>query len=73
MFLKEGETAQWRQQYGQQFQQAVTHFKQTRFDIFWKDYIKFLLIGAAAVGMMGAYLKRNVQFPLFAAVLLGFW
>ncbi len=71
MFLKDGETAQWRQQYGQQFQQAFNHITQTRFDIFWKDYIKFLLIVAAAIGITGAYLKKNIQFPLFAALLLG--
>ncbi len=71
MFIKEGETAQWRQQYGQQFQQAVNHIKQIRFDIFWKDYIKFLLIAAASVAVMGTYLKRSVRFPLFAALLLG--
>jgi hypothetical protein len=71
MFMREGETAQWRQQYGQQFQQAVNHFKQTRFEIFWKDYIKFLLIAAASIGTTGAYLKKSIRFPLYAALLLG--
>ena len=71
MFLKDGETAQWRQQYGQQFQQAFNHITQTRFDIFWKDYVKFLLIAAATIGITGAYLKKNVRFPLFAALMLG--
>ncbi len=71
LFIREGETAQWRQQYGQQVQQAINHFKQTRFDIFWKDYIKFLLIAAASIAATGAYLKRNIRFPMFAALLLG--
>jgi hypothetical protein len=71
MFLRDGETAQWRQQYGQQFQQAFNHFKQTRFDIFWNDYIKFLLVGAASLAATGAYLKRSIRFSLFAAFLLG--
>ncbi|RPH36068.1 hypothetical protein EHM92_05130, partial [bacterium] len=71
MFMKEGEPAQFRQQYGQQFQQIIVRVKQARFDIFWKDYIKFLLIAAASIAVTGAYLKKSVRFPLFAAVLVG--
>jgi hypothetical protein len=71
MFLREGELAEWRQKYGQQFQQAANQMKQLRFDVFWKDFIKFLLIAAASTAVIGAYLKRTVQFSLFAALLLG--
>jgi hypothetical protein len=71
MFIREGEVAEWRQKYGQQFQQALTQMKQLRFDVFWKDFLKFLFIAAASLAVVGAYLKRTVQFSLFAALLVG--
>ena len=71
MFVKEGELAEWQQKYGQQFQRAAAQMKQLRFDIFWKDFIKFFLLAAASLAVTGAYLKKSIQFPLFAALLVG--
>ncbi len=70
MFMKEGEMAQFQQRYGKQVQQAIAQIKQIRFDIFWKDYIKFLLIAGASIAVTGAYLKKSVRFPLFAGLMV---
>ena len=67
MFLKEGETERYRQQYGQQLQQVITYLKQTRFDMFWKDFVKFALIGAASAGMVAAFLTGKVKSGFFSA------
>lgn len=60
MFHKEGELAELKQQYGAQAQQALAQFRRMRFDLLWKDYIKFAMIGGASLGLVIAYLKRKV-------------
>ncbi len=70
MFLKEGEIERYRQQYAQQLQQVIAYLKQTRFDLWWKDFIKFTLIGAATAGVVAAYLKNKLQPGMFGAALI---
>ncbi len=69
LFLKGNEPAEFRQQYGAQAPQAIAYFKNLRFDIFWKDYLKFLLLAAAAAGVAGLYLRRKLS-PAWAATAL---
>jgi membrane protein YfhO len=60
MFQKEGELAELKARYGPQAQQALAQFKRMRFDVLWKDYIKFAVIGGATLGLVIAYLRRKI-------------
>ncbi len=71
LFLKDGEAAQFHRQYGARAQDALAQVKQLRFDILWKDYIKFLLLFVAAIGIIAFFLKKKVSAALFAAVIIG--
>lgn len=70
LFVKDGEVAQLKQQYGAQAQQAVQYFKQLRFDIFWKDYVKFLVFVAAISGAIALYVRRTISATTFGVVLV---
>jgi hypothetical protein len=70
MFNKEGEMALLRNQYGVQAPQALEYWKKLRFDLFWKDYIKFAIIASATLGLIIAYLKRKVRLTTFGFGLL---
>jgi len=61
MFQKTGEFQQLRQAYGAQASQAVAELKKIRFELFWKDYVKFAVIAGAGIGLVIMYLKRKVQ------------
>jgi len=41
MFLKQGQGEQIRQQYGARAPRAIAQLRQARFEILWKDYVKF--------------------------------
>ncbi len=69
LFLREGEVAELQRQYGTRTQSVITQIKQIRFDIFWKDYLKFLLLAAAGTGVAAMYLKRNLR-PAFFSILM---
>jgi hypothetical protein len=71
LFLKDSEPAMFRQQYGAQAQQAIAFFKQQRFDIFWKDFVKFLALTAASAGVAAWYLRRSLGPALFGTVMVG--
>lgn len=70
MFQKEGELGSLRQQYGGQASQALGQLKQLRFDLFWKDYVKFTLLGGVAIGLLVAFLKRKIQPTSFILALI---
>jgi hypothetical protein len=70
LFLKEGEVAEFRQRYGTQAQQAMVQIKKMRFDVFWKDYVKFSLLAMALTGLVYAWLKGKVRARTFATVIV---
>ncbi|MBI1803931.1 MAG: YfhO family protein [Ignavibacteriae bacterium] len=70
MFQKEGEMQQLRQQYGAQASQIVGQLKALRFELLWKDYVKFAIVTGAVLGLVIMYLKRKVQMMSFALGLL---
>jgi hypothetical protein len=70
MFEKPGETHQLQQQYGGQAGQVLAQLKGFRFELFWKDYIKFAIIAAASVGLVLMYLRRKIAAGTFGLGLL---
>jgi len=66
MLEKEGELALYRQQYGAQAPQIMTQLKEGRFDMLWKDLVKFVIIASIGAGLVGFYLKRKITVTLFA-------
>jgi hypothetical protein len=70
MFMKDGEAAQLRQQYGAQFNQAVAYFTQQRFEIFWRDWINFLLFATGVFILIWLYMKKTISGTLLAGLLL---
>ncbi len=67
MFLREGEAAQYRQQFGQQAARAISQVKQMRFDVFWKDLTRFAALGSIAMGGTWMFLRRSLRVNLYAA------
>jgi hypothetical protein len=72
MLQQENEIAMYRQQYGEQATQIMTQLKQMRFDMLWKDLVKFVIIVAVTLSLISFYLKRKVSLTLFAAGILIF-
>jgi hypothetical protein len=70
MFTKEGELELYKQQYGQQAIQIVAQLKQVRFDMLWKDYVKFVLIAGASAGAILLFLQRKISSGLFAVAVI---
>ncbi len=70
MFSREGELAQARQQFGQRANQAIAQLKQMRYEIFWKDLLKFGLLGALVAGSAWAFLKGKVRAATYAALVV---
>ncbi|MEW6511314.1 MAG: YfhO family protein [Bacteroidota bacterium] len=71
LFLKNGEPEEFRQRYGGQAQQAIVQIKKMRFDVFWKDYVKFLLIAAILCGVVAAWLREKMRAWGFATAIVG--
>jgi hypothetical protein len=71
MFVKDGEVEQYRQQYGQQVQRAIAQLKQTRFEMLWKDFVKFVVIAAASLGLVWVFVKQKVGAGVFGTALIG--
>jgi hypothetical protein len=69
-FTKTGEMQQLQQQYGANAGRAITQMKQLRFDIFWRDYLKFLIFGAIGLGLIAGYLRRKVSVMMLGAGLV---
>lgn len=61
MFQKSDDIQQLRQQYGAQAQQALPQLKRMRFDLLWKDYIKFAFIGGASIGLLIMFIQRKIK------------
>lgn len=70
MFEREGEIQELRQQYGAQAGQVLEHLRQTRFELLWKDIIKFCLITGAVVGVVILYLRQKMKLLVFSVALL---
>jgi hypothetical protein len=70
LFFRDGELAQARQQYGQQANRAMLQIKQARFDIFWKDLVKFGFLGALVAGAIWAQLRGKVRVGTFATLVV---
>ena len=71
MFLRDGEAAQLQQQYGARASSAVTQIKAIRFDIFWKDYTKFLFLTAASVGVIALFFRKKFGEFAFTTLVVG--
>jgi hypothetical protein len=70
MFQRDSDLPELRQQYGAQAQQALLQFKQIRFELMWKDFIKFVFIFAATAGVILAYLNRKIREGVFGGLLI---
>lgn len=70
MFVKEGDLEQLRQQHGQQAPLVLGQLKQMRFDFLVKDYLKFTLLTAGAIGLILLYLKGRLRMFTFGLSLL---
>ncbi|HEX7574222.1 MAG TPA: hypothetical protein VF514_14115, partial [Bacteroidota bacterium] len=66
MFLKAGQTEQLQQQYGARAPRAIAQIRQMRFDIFWRDYVKFSLVSVALCALVLAWLKGRIRELTFA-------
>jgi hypothetical protein len=64
-FVREGES------YGAQTQQILAEFKKIRFDILWKDYIKFCLLVGVAIGALIFYVNAKLKALTFSAIIFG--
>lgn len=69
-FFRESELTQAKQQYGQQASRAIAQLKQARFDIFWKDLVKFFLLAVAICGSTVYYLRGKIRAGTYAAAIL---
>ncbi len=65
MFVKEDELAMYQQQYGARAQGILTQMKQARFDMLWKDFVKFVVIAAASIGLVMVFVGRKVKTAVF--------
>jgi hypothetical protein len=70
LFFRDNELAQARQQYGQQAGRAMLQIKQVRFDIFWKDLVKFAVLGTLIAGSIWAQLRGKLHTGTFASLLV---
>ncbi|MBI1806083.1 MAG: YfhO family protein [Ignavibacteria bacterium] len=61
MFQKSDDLQQLRQQYGAQAQQVLGQLKRLRFDLLWKDYVKFAFIGGASIGLLIIFVQRKIK------------
>lgn len=64
-FVREGEN------YGAQTPQILEEFKRIRFEILWKDYIKFTLLTGSAAGAIILYLNKKISPALFSTLVIG--
>lgn len=65
MFGREGELELYRQQYGAQGQQIMSQLRDARFDMLWKDFVKFVVIGVLSIGLVILFLNRKIGTTLF--------
>ena len=70
MFLKDGQMEQIQQQYGARAPRAIAQIRQMRFDVFWKDYVKFSLLSVALCSLVVAWLKGWIREWTFAGAVI---
>ncbi len=70
LFVRDGDLAQLQQRYGRQAPQAMEAVKNMRFEIFWKDYVKFFVLLAAGSGVIVLYLRKTLTSSVFAAAMV---
>lgn len=70
MFAKQEQAEQIQQQYGARAPRVIAQLRQARFEIFWKDYVKFSLLGAALCAVCAAWLKGRIRQWTFAAAVI---
>lgn len=70
--LRDEELQQVRQQYGARMDQIIPQIPQVqkRFDLLWKDTIKFLLIAAISVGVYLGFIRRKISASTFTLLAL---
>ena len=61
MLTKDGELELYRQDYGTQATQIMAQLKTARFDMLWKDFVKFVFIAAVSLGLVGLFLKGKLS------------
>jgi hypothetical protein len=66
---KEGELAMYQQQYGNQAQQIMAQLKQARFDMLWRDFVKFVLIAAGSIALTVLFLTKRIKTVWFVGLL----
>jgi hypothetical protein len=71
MFVKEGEAEMYRQDYGNQVNQVMAQLKQARFDLLWKDFVKFVLLAAASLGLVVLFLRKKVSTTILSVAVFG--
>ncbi len=69
-FSREGELAQARQQFGQRASQAIAQLKQMRFEIFWRDLLKFAVLGALVAGSAWAFLRGRLGAGVYSILVV---
>jgi hypothetical protein len=67
-FSREGELAQARQQFGQRANQAIAQLKHMRFEILWKDLLKFGILGTLLAGSSWAYLNGKLRAGVYSSL-----
>ena len=70
MFLKQGQGEQIQQQYGARAPRVIAQLRQARFEILWKDYVKFSLLAAAFCALCAAWVKGRIREWTFSAALI---
>lgn len=70
MLTREDELALYRQQYGARAAEIMAQLKQMRFDMLWKDLVKFIIIASLALGLVSLYLKKKVSVVLFVTAVI---
>jgi hypothetical protein len=70
MLTRESDMPELQQQYGQQAGQVFQQYKQLRFDLLWKDFVKFVLIFAASAATIIGFLNKKIHAGAFGAALI---
>jgi hypothetical protein len=70
MFLREGELQQFQHQFGTNAERAIVQYKQLRFDVFWRDAMKFLLLAGLSTGLIALYFRRQVSVAFLGTALV---
>ncbi|HTO93719.1 MAG TPA: YfhO family protein [Bacteroidota bacterium] len=70
MFLKEGQAEMLQRQYGARAPRVIAQLREARFDIFWKDFVKFALLAVAFCGAVVAWLRGRIREWTFGTVVV---